>query len=187
MKLLPAACQQCGARFEFPVEVAGRTVPCPHCGWDTQLPAAPREPKAGRPILFYLFAALIGAAIGAGVYFKLGPRQTETPPQPLPAVIHPKPAPEPDPWHGIKASAVKLEKSGDGNLIYAVGTLRNATARQRFGVKVEIDVFDSTGAKLDSATDYTQIIEPGKEWHFRALVVDRNASRALIHAVDEQK
>lgn len=95
--------------------------------------------------------------------------------------------PPPDPWHGLKPSPIKLEKSGDGNLVYAVGTVENTSGRQRFGVKVELDVFDSKGEKLDPATDYTEVIEPGKDWRFRALIVDRNATRATLKAIDEDK
>jgi hypothetical protein len=62
-------------------------------------------------------------------------------------------------------------------LVYAVGTLTNDTTRQRFGVKVEIDVLDAHRNKLGSATDYTEVIEPGKEWKFRALVTDKTPRR----------
>ncbi len=36
-----------------------------------------------------------------------------------------KKRPPPDPWHGLMAGPVKLEKAG--NLVYAVGNLRNAS------------------------------------------------------------
>lgn len=99
----------------------------------------------------------------------------------------PKPKPHPDPWHGLKAGQVTLEKTGDGHLIYAVGTLTNATQRQRFGVKVELDVLNQHREKIGSATDYTELIEPGKAWKFRALVTDENAKSAKLTKVKEQE
>jgi hypothetical protein len=93
--------------------------------------------------------------------------------------------PHPDPWHGLMASQVKLEKSADGNIIYAVGKLHNASDHERFGVKVELDVFDKEKRKIGAATDYTASIDAGKDWHFKALVTDRTAKRAKLVSVTE--
>ncbi|HEX3989434.1 MAG TPA: FxLYD domain-containing protein, partial [Verrucomicrobiae bacterium] len=98
-----------------------------------------------------------------------------------------KPVVEPDPWHGSKAGKITLEKSDDGRVIHAVGTVRNTSNHQRFGVKVELDVLDAQGKKVGSATDYAQLIEPGKEWKFKALVTDPNAASAKIAAIKEQE
>jgi hypothetical protein len=102
-------------------------------------------------------------------------------PAPLPA-----PSPPPDPWHGLTGGAITLEKSKDNGLVYAVGKLRNATDRQRFGVKVILDLFDENNQKVGSATDYTQWIDPGKEWNFKAMVTERTAVRAGLASVAEQ-
>jgi hypothetical protein len=109
-------------------------------------------------------------------------------PAPAPAPV-PPPEPEPpaDLGHGLKAGAVTLEKLGDGRLIYAVGTLSNATTRQRFGVKVDLDVLDDQRPKIGSATDYADVIEPGKEWKFRAMVTDKAAASARLAGVKEQE
>ncbi len=82
---------------------------------------------------------------------------------------------------------VTLEKAENGNLVYAVGVLRNDSTRQRYGVKVQLDLFDDNGAKVGTTTDYTQFIIPGKEWRFRALIVEHNAARAEITNVTEQE
>ena len=95
--------------------------------------------------------------------------------------------PPPDPWHGLKPSKVTLEKKDESSLIYAIGTLTNDTARQRFGVKVELDVLDAHRNKLGSATDYTEVIDPGKEWKFRALVTAKAAASAKLIKVKEQE
>ena len=95
------------------------------------------------------------------------------------------PVAKPDPWHGLNVGPISLE-SGNGHLVYATGILRNTTSRERFGVKVELDVYDAKSNKLDSATDYIPVIEPGKEWKFRALVMDDKASRAKLSSIKEQ-
>jgi len=88
-------------------------------------------------------------------------------------------------WNGFKPSGISLEKTDKSRLIYAVGTVRNNTDRQRFGVKVELDLFDEQNTKLGSATDYVQVIEPGKDWNFKALVTDSKAVRVELAAIKE--
>jgi hypothetical protein len=83
------------------------------------------------------------------------------------------------------AGPVTLEKAKEGNLTYAVGKLRNASDHQRFGVKVQLDVFNAAGDKVGTATDYTSSIDPGKEWKFKAMVVDRTAKKATLVSVKE--
>jgi hypothetical protein len=200
-------CKNCGGRIEFPGEGAGRTVPCPHCNWPTVL--ATDVPSATVPIgggaaarkrifRFFFIAAVVVAAAGAGVYWYLSHRGPAPAPsaatQPAqgnntlsktsaPVVV--APVVPPDPWHGLMAGPITLDKSGDGRLVYAVGTLRNESDHQRFGVKVELDVFDAGNEKVGTATDYTSTIDPGKEWKFRALVTDRTAASAKLTAVKE--
>jgi hypothetical protein len=199
-------CQHCGGHIEFPRHGSGRTIPCPHCGWATLLVlsrAAPVEiggGRAARKRVFSVFAigAMFVLAAAGGAYFFLrnSPATTAEPVTPATSghaaapvaalVAPPKPLPPPDPWHGLKAAQVTLEKTGDGRLVYAVGTLRNETPRQRFGVKVDLDVLDAHHDKIGSATDYTDVIEPGKEWKFKALVTDRTATAARLANVTEQ-
>ena len=87
----------------------------------------------------------------------------------------------------LKASAVTLEKAKAGSLIHAVGTIRNTSDQQRFGVRVELELTDARGNPAGKASDYTQVIEPRKEWRFRALVVDPKGSRAVTGKVSSIK
>ena len=95
------------------------------------------------------------------------------------------PAPPPDPWHGLKAGPVKIEKQGDGRLVYAVGRLFNKSDHERFGIKVELDIFNAQNEKVGTATDYTSSIIPNKEWKFHALITDRSAKKAVLVSVKE--
>jgi hypothetical protein len=70
-------------------------------------------------------------------------------------------------------------------LVYAVGAIHNKSNRQRFGVKVELDLYDDKNARIGSATDYAQVIEPGKDWKFKAMVTEPNAVRAEMAAITE--
>jgi hypothetical protein len=204
------ACQHCGGHIEFPIQGLGHKIACPHCGERTLLSrAAPVEIGGGcvvRRRIYWSFgiaAGLVLASGGAWYYVNyLKVKEAVATPVTAPsratsnqasnstsvagALPPAKPKPPPDPWHGLKASKVTLDKAGDGSLVYAIGTITNETSRQRFGVKVELEVMDEHRKKLGSATDYKDIIEPGKEWTFRALVTDRNAKAARLIKVKEQ-
>jgi hypothetical protein len=196
------ACQHCGGRIEFPINGAGQKICCPHCEKPTVLFLPQAAPKRNNLVLA-LVAGVLLAAAGGGAYFYFGSKKTKqvvatpirpveisniNPAAPAPAPLPPpKPKPPPDPWNGFKPGAVTLEKSGDGRLIYAIGTLTNATTRQRFGVKVTFDVLDERRNKIGAAHDYTDVIDPGKVWKFRALVTDKNAAAAKLTNVREQE
>jgi hypothetical protein len=200
------ACQHCGGHIEFPVQGVGHRISCPHCHEPTLLTrTAPVEIGGGRATrkriyLSVAIAASLLAAVGGAYWYVNYPvfkQAVATPsrpvqpsgadsagPDPLPP---PKPKPPPDPWHGLKASKVSLDNSGNNSLIYAIGSLTNESTRQRFGVKVELDILDAHRNKLGSATDYTEVIEPGKTWKFRAMVTDKNAKAAKLTKVKEQE
>jgi hypothetical protein len=203
------SCQHCGGHIEFPIEGAGQKISCPHCNWPTLLSltqTAPVEIGGGRAVrkriyLAFAIAACVLAAAAGGAYFYLNfrnsqqevgaPMRTDQPSNAASVatapVSPPKRKPPPDPWHGLKAGKVTLERKDDSQLVYAIGTLTNDSTRQRFGVKVELDVLDAHRLKLGSATDYTEVIEPGKEWKFRALVTAKTAMAAKLTNVKEQE
>lgn len=88
----------------------------------------------------------------------------------------------------LKTSELILEKSkGGSSLVYAVGTIRNESDHQRFGVKVEVDILDGRGKKVGKATDYIQVIEPREEWRFHALVLEDRAAAAKIASIKEDE
>jgi hypothetical protein len=68
-----------------------------------------------------------------------------------------------------------------------VGTVTNPLDRQRFGVKVEIDLLDAAGNKVGTASDYAQVIEPKAAWHFKALVVAAKPAGAKLASITEEK
>jgi hypothetical protein len=83
-----------------------------------------------------------------------------------------------------------LEKVTGSSLVYAVGTVRSLTNRQRFGVTVELDLLDANGQSLNGetnrTTDYQAVIEPKSEWRYRAPVRDKKAASAKVVAIKEQ-
>lgn len=82
--------------------------------------------------------------------------------------------------------SVEEPKGAKGSkLVYATGTVKNESDLQRYGVRVELDLFDTGGAKVGTATDYTASIEPRATWRFRALVVERKAASAKLAKITE--
>jgi hypothetical protein len=87
----------------------------------------------------------------------------------------------------LKVSQIVLAKAKGGNLVYALGTLRNESDVQRFGVRLELDLLDSAGKKIGTSKDYARLIEPRKEWRFRALVLAPNSVSARVASIKEQE
>jgi hypothetical protein len=88
---------------------------------------------------------------------------------------------------GLSVSAVTLEKAAGTSLIYAVGAIKNTSIRQRFGLKVELELSDGGGQKIGTASDYRQVLEPGAQWRFKALVVDSKAASAKLTSIKEDQ
>ena len=87
----------------------------------------------------------------------------------------------------FEVRGVALERPPGRTLVYAVGTLQNQKLERRFGVRVELTLFDRTGANIGTATDYLPVIEPSSEHRFRALVVNADAVTAKVTAIREDE
>ena len=88
---------------------------------------------------------------------------------------------------GFKVSAIKLEKIQGTGIVHAAGTVKNATGRKCFSVKITLDVLDVTGQKIGSATDQASMLEPKAEWKFNALVVESKAISATLASIKEDQ
>ncbi len=202
-KYLKGECSECGGHVEFPVEAAGMTIDCPHCGKPTELllAAPPEEPSVPRMTIVWTLVAVLVLALGlAGALAALNRAQKWAMRQkqqaatrgPAPRSIDADSAVVTQPRNplagaGLDVSAIALEKTPGTSLVYATGTVNNLTDRQRFGVKVEIDLLDDSGQKVGTATDYQQVLESKGEWRFKALVVDSKAATAKLASVKEDQ
>jgi len=198
-------CQNCGGHLEFPAAGIGLTADCPHCGNQTILssrpldPAAPTgnspaQPKRKFPVLLVsVILILISAAAGAALYwFK---KEGSHPPVTTRAIlsiptnseIPKKLSPAPEAADLFSAGQVMLQKTEGSTLIYAVGTVRNNSSRQRFGVKIELNLLDAQDDKIGTASDYRAILEPHQDWQFRALLTPSKVAKAVVMKIEEQK
>jgi hypothetical protein len=191
IKNLRGECQHCGGPVEFHAEHVGTTAECPHCGQQTELLlAAPPEeesPVRKKAIGFTVIAVLIlgGGLIAASIALKRAKRlQAE---RQVEQVAPTKPAAPTDPFaaQSFRVSPVTVEQGQRSSLVYAVGVIANTSNQQRFGVKVELELHAADGSKLGTASDYQKVIEPGAEWKFRALVVDKRVAAAKISTIKE--
>jgi hypothetical protein len=179
-KYLKGECAHCGGHIEFPALSAGTVADCPHCGKPTELLLArpKEEPTIPTKTLVWTIIAAAVLILGlAGTLYALhlakkrivvksgalaATNAIAKPPIETNALAN----------TGFKAGNVQLEKAKGSSLVYATGTLKNMENRQRFGVKVELDLFDAGGKKIGEASDYQSVIETNGEWQFKALVVD---------------
>lgn len=89
--------------------------------------------------------------------------------------------------NALAAENITLEKTTNSSVVYAVGMIKNKSDRQRFGVKIELDLLDPNSEKIGTATDYLSILEPRTEWRFKALVLDAKAVSARVARVHEEE
>lgn len=80
-----------------------------------------------------------------------------------------------------------LEKTPGSSLVYVTGVVQNASARQRFGVKVTFGLGDTNDRALGTTTDYQAVMEPHGEWHFRAMVMESQTASARFTGIAEDK
>ncbi len=200
-KYLKGECQTCGGHLEFPAEVAGLTADCPHCGKQTDLLlATPKEEPvvSSRAVVWLVITAIILVLGAGGLWYawqkaqkwaaqKQTARASQSTNETAAPVTGSNVAAAPGAPGGFVTSDVKLEKTPGSSLIYAVGNVKNALDKQRFGVRVELELLDAAGKKLGTAKDYQQVLEPKAEWQFKALVVDKSAASARLLSVKEEQ
>ena len=205
-KFLKCACASCGGRIEFPADGIGSTIPCPHCGADTELVLEVPPVLttcSSRGLKWFVIGALIllvGAVAAVSILIAAQRAMNErriartgTRVESVNNVVRvPAKSEQARPvkvtlTNGFSTAAVSIDKPAGGALIYATGSLKNETDRQRFGVTVEIDLMGPTGVKLGATKDYTTVIEPRAEWKFRALVAPKNVASARVAEVKEQR
>lgn len=190
-RFFKAHCRVCGGRIEVPATAEGMTVECPHCHQQTEL--RPTE-QTGRSLMRLVIFAVVGVGLAAGVLLGLKLRRA------TPAAITPttNAAPEargePPPTRPKSAHDLKLvrepvvEKAKGSRLTYVMGLVTNDSDHARYGVNIELDLFDQSGAKLAAqATDYIQQLGPRMAWPFRALVLDGKATSAKVARIKEEE
>src|ERR1700729_913219 len=188
---LKCSCKECGSHIEFPEESAGTVAACPHCGQWTEL--APETPpdevvvssRKGLRLAVLLGCVVLAMATGAFFLWKNRANLISQPPaHPIKVAAMPTNPPPTNPapvkpavpekpqksLDDLKVGPVQLEKAKVGSLVYAVGSVTNASEFQRFGVQIELDLFGKNGKKIGVAKDYKDIIEPNHAWQFHALI-----------------
>ena len=86
----------------------------------------------------------------------------------------------------LQVNGISLEETAGSKLLYAVGSLKNDSEHQRFGIKIVLDLFDRDGRRLNTATDYVAVVEPHGTWRFRALVLDPGATTVRMARIAEE-
>src|SRR6478736_5762950 len=139
---------------------------CQHCGQQTELMLAlpPEESSLvqKKAIVLTVIAILIlgGGLVAANIALKRAKR-LQTQRQEATQVEQAKAAAPADPFaaQGFRVSPVTVEQGQGSSLVYVVGTVTNAGNRQRFGVKVELELFAADGSKAGAASDYQKVLE----------------------------
>jgi hypothetical protein len=188
-------CRACGGHLEFPAEAAGETIECPHCGKPTKLAAgaAPNQAGISRRKRLAIAVALFLAAVVPTLLLVLNkPHAAASSALVTKAVSTNTPAAPAVPADEIRTndfavSAIRLEKTPGSSLVYVTGKIRNLGDRRRFGVRVELNLFDKNARPIGLAKDYQPLLEPGAEWHFKAMVMESKVVSARLNSIHEEQ
>jgi hypothetical protein len=213
-KYLKGSCQHCNNHIEFPAEASGSVVSCPHCGNQVTLiadtPTAPQKSSQPTALFAIIGAVAIIALIGGGWFFWKQKRGAVPSLSSAPAVANinsnsadssvtstsntnaastaQSGAKKPKSSADLTVGDIQLQQTKGSSLVYANGTLKNDSDYQRFGVRLELDLYDANGNKLSTkAQDYANVIEPHHDWQFHALVVDSKAKSAKVGSIKEEE
>lgn len=193
-KKVTGKCRVCGGLIQFAAEDIGKVSKCALCDQETILTLAVPEQTPAVPVRAIIFtgvtlAILVGGLIAAQIAVKRAKRLVGQSDGNVAQNPQPNSSPPAGPFAmtGFAPGDVTLERSGSSSLVYAVGTVTNLTDRRRFGVKVELDLFDRTGEKIGTTKDYQNTIEPRAEWRFKALVMDGKADSAKLTVIKEDQ
>ncbi len=198
-------CQNCGGHLEFPATGTGLAVACPHCGILTtlipNLPGtippnedSPAQPRSRLHVLWRSVVLVLILAAATAVFF--GFKRTganppvatmATPPVVTHSEIATKPSPPPETNDLFVTGTVLLRKTEGSALINAVGAVRNNSNRQRFGVRIDLDLLDKEDNIIGTTGDYIAVLEPHQDWQFRALLTQPKAVKAKVAKIEEQK
>lgn len=190
-KPLNGECQHCGGQFTFSAETVGLTAACPHCGRQTELllAAPPQAPTVPVKTMVYTGLAvliLVGGLIGAMIAVN---RLQRTAQQRKSAAVPDRttvPATT-DTFAaaGFRISTITLESTLGSSAVYAVGSIRNTTARPRRDLKVELELLDAAGRRVGTTTGRHLALEPNAEWQFKMLVEFPQAASARIISIKD--
>jgi hypothetical protein len=197
---LKCSCQKCGGNIEFPATGTGATINCPHCGTQTTLSSGlprsevPPGTKKPKPTLLLVSGALLlvvilGTVIGV-LHWPKKQKETVIPPSNPPVQTENSKESSPPPSDGTNdfiVSKISLQKTEGSGLVYAVGTVKNVLNRQRFGVRIELNLLDEQDENIGVASDYVSVIEPHKEWQFKALLTQPKTVKVTVADIKEQQ
>ncbi len=210
-KLLKGSCKECGNHLAFAPPMLNRVITCPHCGQWTELSADLEAGLGGQkvrkfPVMAVAGVALFIAAAAIGFVFLKHKKVVSETKQVQVAVAPANPVPEPTPpppvatetvaetgvqrtksHDDLKVGVIELQKTPGTSLVHAVGVVKNDSDFVRYGVKIELALFNRDGKKIGTAQDYQATIEPHQDWRFKALVTDSKAVAAKLVALTEDE
>jgi hypothetical protein len=203
-------CHKCGGHIEFPSNGVGVAINCPHCGKETVLGVSASAPvlKKSNKVL-WITLVLIAVIAGAVVAFMWPQKEkaksvadpvktvtvkavtmavasAENTNKPLPPAQS-QPEPAANAISDFDLSKISLEKVPGSGLVYAVGTAKNTVDRQRFGVRIELNLLDENDQNVGVVSDYVSVVDPHKDWKFKALLTKPHVTKVTVAGIKEQQ
>jgi predicted nucleic acid-binding Zn ribbon protein len=75
----------------------------------------------------------------------------------------------------------------EATVLLAVGDVKNDSDRSHFDLKLDLDLLDASGTKIDSLPVYMNNLVPHGNWHFAEMVTNTQVKRIRFAGLTEQK
>jgi hypothetical protein len=175
-KYLEGHCTQCGGSIAYPAETIGTITTCPHCRKPTELllAAPPQEPVVPRRAVVWTVVGVVILLLGLAASVA-GLKWLERQQQRLGAKL---PA-------GLAVSPLALQQAVGEPTLCIAGAISNRLERQRFGIRVEFDLLDAAGRKLETKAYYQPVLEPNSGSHFKVPIDDPKAAAVKLVSIKE--
>jgi ssDNA-binding Zn-finger/Zn-ribbon topoisomerase 1 len=86
---------------------------------------------------------------------------------------------------GLIAGKFFVEQKRGSDLIIAVGEIQNDSEKVHRGLRVDVDLFNRSGVRVGTVSDYMTELAPHQNWHFLSQVQNTNACVARLAQITE--
>ncbi len=159
---------------------------------DGKTECAACKSRRERKKIFVAVATLVSiAVIGAALWFLTRPKQPDSAQLPDPKGPLPRPnINAPISTNELNVISVALRESrqlGEATVLLAVGDVQNDSDRSHADLKLDLDLLDATGTKIDSLSVFMNNLVPHGDWHFSEIVTNARVKRLRVAGLTEKK
>ena len=153
--------------------------------------AACKRRRAKKKLVITAAVAASIAVIAAALWFVTHRKQADSVELPDPNGPLPRPnVNAPISTNELNVISLTLRESrqlNEATVLLAVGDVQNDSDHSHFDLKLDLDLLDASGTKIDSLPVYMNNLVPHGNWHFAEMVTNAQVKRIRFAGLTEKK